>query len=212
MGLFRSRPKRKKSQSDRRAEKRKLKIGVIEHLTPSGQPDHFSAPRSLTPLSQPSYPYVPQSLPLMPQSLPLVPPGHMARSETPYTRHTPIFRDLVAPNTLPSDRKLSNVSRSGATHFDRQLSSQSSQSNSPPPPESATSQVAQRRYNKPATLPLVPDSESLYENLPCQRSPLATKPPLPHSSSIYSNIEEMVRNHTEYMPPLKRYTNSIATK
>ena len=200
VGLFRSRPKKRRSQSDRRDNKRKVKIGLIEHPSPLGQPSHFSTPQTASPLSHSSQQHAPHSMPLMP------PPGRASRSETPRRMQTPVFRELVAPNTMPSDRKLSIVSRPEATQFERQLSSQSTPSNSPSPRESVSSQVAQRRHNKPTTLSISPDSpNSLYENLPFQLSPVVSKPPLPHSNSVYSNMEEMARVHSETMPPLKRY-------
>ena len=184
VGFFRTRPKRKSSQSNRRVDKRKSRIGVIEHLTPSGGPSPLmSTPRELSPLSHCSVSYQPQ---LVPQYVP--------HSETPHRKLTPIFKELGGSLPNSAERKASSVSRDTLTpQFERQISNHSNLSQN-----QATARP--KLHTKPTTLPL--HTQEVYENLPYQRA--ASKPPLPHSNSIYSNVDEMARTCSDTLPPIER--------
>ncbi|KAI6659757.1 hypothetical protein LOD99_10690 [Oopsacas minuta] len=182
VGLFRHRPKRKNRQSSRKVDKRKSKIGVIEHLTPSGAPSHLtSTPRELSPLSRTSVSYQP----------------HATHSNSPQIT---LFKELSVPLTSSPIKRASNVSRDTIRpQFDRQPSNQSNVS------QDHTTSKPNKRHIKPTTLPLRQDD--VYENLPFQKC--ATKPPLPHSNSIYSNIEEMARTCSDTLPPITRTPEPI---
>ena len=85
VGFFRTRPKRKNSQSNRRVDKRKSRIGVIEHLTPSGAPSPIMSPRELSPLSHYGVSYQPQFVP---------------HSDTPHRKQTNNNSRIIFPNTF----------------------------------------------------------------------------------------------------------------
>ena len=179
MGFFRTRPKRKNSQSNSRVDKRKSRIGVIEHLTPSGDPSPITSARELSPLSYYGVSYQPQFVP---------------HSDTPHRKLTPIFKELSSSLPNPADRKVSNVSRDTIMpQFDRQISNQSNLSRN-------SISAIPKQPTKPTTLPL--QRQDVYENLPCQRS--VAKPSLPHSNSIYSNVDETARTCSDTLPAIER--------